>query len=84
MAYLLSGKHKGEKVTVHQCCNDWFTVKEYSLVIKPTTIMLTYDEYHEFKEWVSKGQTGFMMEAFDFRFIDFNGLPGVTFLRKRL
>lgn len=68
---ILRGKHKGQKFTIHQFCNDWFTVDEVGEVFAITNAKFTRDELDLL---ISKKQTaGFMFNLFkpsyrDFRF----------------
>jgi len=45
MATVLRGKFKGKKVTIHQWCNDWITVKELTKPISPTSLQFTAKEF---------------------------------------
>ena len=46
MAWILKGKNKGKEVTLHQWCNNWFSVYAKdgkTLIVSPTNIRLNVE-----------------------------------------
>lgn len=71
MATILRGKHKGAEVTIHQFCNDWFTVDGpegsdiSGEVIGPLSLQLDQDEVRRVLLACANGQTGTMFGEYD-------------------
>jgi hypothetical protein len=60
MATLLRGKRRGEEVEIHQFCNDWFSLKDGSIV-SPGSLRLSGEE----KKRVVGGDSGILFNLYD-------------------
>lgn len=67
MAVILKGKNKGKKVTLHQWCNDWFTVEgkgvNPAMPLSPTNLKFTDKEMEEV---IHHNNNGIMFALFHF------------------
>lgn len=70
MAEVLVGKHKGDTVTIHQFCNNWFSVenreKNYVHIYSPTALLFTEEEKQEILKSRDERNTGIMFGIFEF------------------
>ncbi len=68
MAEILRGKHKGKQGTIHQYCNDWFTIDiedgPMGVVISPVSLRLNWPEVAMVLEKMEAGKTGTMTREF--------------------
>lgn len=56
------------EVTLHQWCNDWFTVdspQKQGMVVNPTRLTLTEDERDRVRESIARGETGHMAMLYE-------------------
>ena len=66
MAQINRGKHLGHECRLHQWCNNWFMVEcscgNKSLVLSPTSLLLTVDEMDKV---VRSKDNGFMFRMYE-------------------
>jgi hypothetical protein len=57
MALLIRGKNKGREVTIHQWCNDWFSISmdNKASIVSPLSLQLTINEIEEVLSCTSNG-----------------------------
>lgn len=64
MATITRGKRKGEEVTIHQFCNDWFTTGD-GAVLSPLSLQLNEEEMVRVEQARIAGQTGTMFYEYE-------------------
>ena len=75
MATILKGKRKGQKVKLHQWCNDWFSTDD-GAILSPTNLELTDQEYFLV---MSQKNNGIMFDLFERKVTN----TGIRFKRVR-
>ena len=69
MATLLRGKRKGQKVKIHQFCNDWFMLGD-GTIVSPSSLEFTFHEVERIMTNRREERTGGMFTLYGFEFND--------------
>lgn len=64
----IKGLEPGERVKIHQFCNDWFMVDasrgRQAIILSPTALKLSRSEIKMVREAADAGRGGFLLERF--------------------
>jgi len=69
MATILRGKKKGQKVEIHQFCNDWFSLKN-GTIVSPSSLEFTPEETELIMKERREERVGGMFTLYGYEFND--------------